>query len=254
MAIEKEGRKGRDHPRHSIVMSWPLFVIAIVAVMGNGCTAKLHPVNAPQQDVIFHLAIPSAEEVMGIRGEAKQGNAEAQAKLGVLYYYGKGVPQNYFEAAKWYQRAADQGQVEAQSLLGSMYHAGEGVSQDYVEAAKWLRLAAQHGEAGAQRNLGILYLRGQGVPQDDGEALKWCRLAAEQGDANALGILGYLYGVGRGAPQDRVLAYMWLNLAAAAGDAEAGTTRDKLGNDMSRDQIADAQRLSREWWIRHQDK
>ena len=67
---------------------------------------------------------------------AEQGNAVAQERLGEMYTDGKGVPQNYGEAAKWYRLAADQGYAGAQTNLGSMYERGTGVPQNHVEAVK----------------------------------------------------------------------------------------------------------------------
>ena len=56
-------------------------------------------------------------------------------------------------------------------------------------------------------------------------------------------------------PQDLVLAYMWLNLAAAQGNEIANETANELKDlteaRMTRDQIAEAQRLSREWIEAH---
>jgi TPR repeat protein len=49
-----------------------------------------------------------------------------------------------FEQTK---KAAEQGDAEAQNNLGLMYYEGEGVSQDYMEAAKWYRLAAEQVKA-----------------------------------------------------------------------------------------------------------
>ena len=40
---------------------------------------------------------------------AEKGNAEAQVYLGVTYELGKGVPQDYQLAVKWYRRSAQQG-------------------------------------------------------------------------------------------------------------------------------------------------
>src|SRR6516165_514271 len=98
---------------------------------------------------------------------------EAQFRLGEHYYSGKGVPQNYAEAIKWFRLAAEQGLDRAQFVLGKSYQDGRGVPQNYVEAEKWLRLAAERGLAVAQLDLGSLYAVGQGVPQDYGEAAKW---------------------------------------------------------------------------------
>jgi|TARA_B100001971_G_C18092570_1_gene484314 TPR repeat protein len=95
---------------------------------------------------------------------------------------------------KWYRLSAEQGDVKAQYNLGLMYFIGQGVSQDYKESVKWYRLSAEQGDAEAQFNLGLMYSEGQGVPQDDKEAVKWYRLAAEQGDADAREIIESLEG------------------------------------------------------------
>jgi hypothetical protein len=73
------------------------------------------------------------------------------------------------------------------------------------------------------------------------------RKAAEQGDADAQSNLGLMYGFGRAGPQDSVLAYMWANLAAAQGSDRGKENRDIVAKRMTSEQIAEAQRLAREW-------
>ena len=53
-----------------------------------------------------------------------------------MYYNGKGVPQDYKTAVKWYTLAAEQGNADAQVNLGDMYRKGDGVQQDYKTAMK----------------------------------------------------------------------------------------------------------------------
>ena len=77
-----------------------------------------------------------------LRSPAEQGNPDAQAVLCFMYTNGRGVPQNYFEAAAWCVRAANQGNPQAQYMLGLMYNKGQGVPEDFVLAHKWLYLAA----------------------------------------------------------------------------------------------------------------
>lgn len=72
---------------------------------------------------------------------AEHGNASAQAYLGFMFETGRGVPQNYTEAAMWYRRAAEQGDGLAQYSLGLLYDRGQGVPRDIVEAGKWLNLS-----------------------------------------------------------------------------------------------------------------
>jgi len=187
------------------------------------------------------------EAVRWYRLAAEQGKAKAQYILGLMYADGEGVTQDDQEAVKWYRLAAEQGDASAQFNLGVMYEKGRGVPEDYQEAVKWYRRAAEQGDAYAQTNLGVMYHTGQGVPQDDHEAVKWYRRAAEQGKANAQYILGLMYEIGQGVPQDYVLAYMWANLAASTGSEKAGKNRDVIATSMTPNQLAEAQKLSREW-------
>ena len=146
---------------------------------------------------------------------------------------------------------AEQGNANAQCNLGEMYHRGKVVAQNYQEAMKWYRLAIEQGNARAQYNLGVMYSKGEGVPQDYEEAVKWYRLAAEQGDERAQTNLGLMYSKGEGVPQDYVQTHKWLNLAvsrATPGESKNfRLTRDKLAESMTASQVAEAQRLAREW-------
>ncbi len=126
------------------------------------------------------------------------------------------------------------------------------VPQDYTEAVKWYRKAAEQDNARAQYYLGAIYRNGRGVPQDEAEAVKWFRKAAEQGYTYAQVNLGAMYYEGQGVPQVYVLAHMWYNLAASR--FPPGEDRDKLVKNrdhvakrMTPAQIAEAQKLAREW-------
>jgi uncharacterized protein len=87
---------------------------------------------------------------------AEQGNAVAQTFIGLMYYYGQGVPQDYALAAAWYRNAAEQGNAIAQSNLGGLYYQGQGVPQDYALAVAWYRTAAKGGYTPAQNYLRVL--------------------------------------------------------------------------------------------------
>jgi hypothetical protein len=138
-----------------------------------------------------------------------------------MYFNAKGVPQDYAEALKWFQLAAEQGWGRSQGNLGYMYINGQGVPQDYAEALKWFQLAAEQGLAQAQGNLGLMYHDGNGVPQNFAEAAKWFRMAADQGLAPAQYRLGLLYDQGQGVPQDNAEAAKWYGMAADQDFAEA---------------------------------
>ena len=114
-----------------------------------------------------------------------------------------------------------------------------------------LTRCVEQGHAGAQAALGLKYASGAGVPEDDVEAVRWYRLAAEQRHAEAQWLLGSMYGDGGGVPEDDVLAYMWFDLSAAQGHGSAQESKDIIEGRMTREQIAEAQRLSREWIETH---
>jgi uncharacterized protein len=175
-------------------------------------------------------------------------NRAAQFNLGQMYENGLGVPQDYTEAAKWYRLAADQGFAHAQYQLGFMYFSGQGVPQNDAEAARLYRLAAQQDDARAEQALGLFYFNGvAGVTQSYAEAVKWYTPAAEQGLPLAQFDLGVLYANGDGVPQDYVRAHMWFNLSAAQGDKNAIKDRDRIARQMTPEQIAEAQKLAREF-------
>ena len=183
---------------------------------------------------------------------ALREQAFAQHILGLWYDTGDyGLTEDDEEAVRWYRLAAEQGYASAQHNLGLMYADGDGVPEDDEEAIWWYRLAAEQGYPSAQYNLGLMYADGEGVPEDDEEAVWWYRLAAEQGFAPAQFNLGGLYANGEGVSEDLVLAYMWYNLSAAQGNSFARWDKIIVEQQMTREQIAEAQRLSREWIETH---
>jgi TPR repeat protein len=147
---------------------------------------------------------------------ALEGNDAAQFNLGQMHYRGEGVPQDYKEAAAWYQRAAERGSRNAAFMLGYMHSKGEGVPQDFGAALKWYRYAAERGDAAAQTNLGLMYFRGDGTTQDFVEAHTWANLGAA-------------------------------NMPPDADRKRAVDARDAIAERMTPQQIAEAQRLAREF-------
>ena len=87
---------------------------------------------------------------------------------------------------------------------------------------------------------------------DYATALKEWRPLAEQGDADTQINLGINYSKGQGVPQDNVQAQMWWNLAAAQNQEGSTKLRAALAEKMTHEQIAEAQRLAREWLAQHQ--
>ncbi len=154
---------------------------------------------------------------------------------------------DYASALREISPLAQKGNAEAQSTLGMMYSLGLGVSQNQEEALKWFRKAADQGDAEGQYNLGLMYASGKGVVKNYSEACKWFKKAADQGHARAQYNLGVMYFQGWGAHKDYVRAYMWWSLATLGGHQEAGKNRNIVSAKMTPAQIAEAQKLTREW-------
>ena len=119
------------------------------------------------------------------RKNADLGYAEAQFYLGLRYYEGRGIAQDYTEAVRWYRKAAEQGYEWGQRNLGYCYENGKGVAQDYTEAVRWYKKAADQGHAVAQNNLGFCYEYGRGVEKDYAQAAYWYVKAIENGQERA---------------------------------------------------------------------
>jgi uncharacterized protein len=139
--------------------------------------------------------------------------SHAQYQLGLMYYKGQGVAQDYKQAAFWYQKAADQGNANGQYNLGVMYDNGRGVAQDYKQAAFWYQKAADQEDALGQYNLGIMYFKGDGVAQNF------------------------------------VKSYALLNISAANGHDSAVKSRDIILKTMSSKQIEEGQALTRKMLV-----
>jgi len=155
---------------------------------------------------------------------------------------------DYATAEKLLRPLVDQGNAGAQDILATMYFVGQGVPQNRAEAIKLYRLAAEQGSAHAQDVLGFVYRDGVGVRGDYTEAAKWFRKAADRDNIDAQFNLGEMYELGNGVPQDYVLAYMWFSLVATHGNRPyAIQSKDRVAQQMTPEEIAEAQKLAREW-------
>ena len=113
------------------------------------------------------------KEFQKLKPLAKQGNANSQVKLGIMYKHGRGVKQNYSEALRLFKLSAEQGNAEAMLKIGSIYKFGMGVAKDEKEAVRWFQLAAERGFLEAQGQLGWMFEKGTGIKRNLVQAYKW---------------------------------------------------------------------------------
>jgi localization factor PodJL len=186
-------------------------------------TPAAAPTGAPIADTLPASISPV------LRTAALASDPGAEYELGARYAEGRGgIPQNVFEAAKWFQRAADAGFAPAQFRLASLHEKGEGIAKD-VQAARRLYLeAAEKGHAKAMHNLAVLYAEGVDGKPDYKLAADWFRKAAAYGVTDSQFNLAILYARGIGMQTNLAESYRWFALAAASGDQDAAKKRDEV--------------------------
>lgn len=166
---------------------------------------------------------------------AKQPYGTASYKLGNMYYYGKGVPQNYKKAFWNFINASRRNSTLADFMLSKMYAEGQGVSKNLLKACEWqvralnysqkhrlaeYQLAAGQGDRLAMQLLGFMYLKGLGVTSNPEKAVELNKRAASQGDVSAMLTLGTLY-KDNAKLYDEKKAFKWFSMAADKGNAYA---------------------------------
>lgn len=98
----------------------------------------------------------------------------------------------YARAMEYWEPLVESGHARAQHSLGVMYFKGEGVVQDYDQAIGLFRDAVNGGAHGAALSLTVMYAHGYGTEADPVTAYQWARVADDQDDGNAPHWLGTL--------------------------------------------------------------
>jgi localization factor PodJL len=190
---------------------------------------------------------PATVGPLSLRLAAAKGDPSAEFEVGARMAEGKGTPQNFKDAAKWYARSADRGFAQAQYRLGTLYERGLGLKPDRKLAADWYRRAADQGNIKAMHNLAVLSANKTDEAPDYTTAAQWFERAAERGLVDSEFNLAILYENGLGVKRDLRQAFMWLSLAARNNDPAAVRRRDILRGKLAADDIAAAERMIANW-------
>lgn len=192
------------------------------------------------------------------RKDADRGDSVAEFNLGHAYYRDAKETHDYSEALILIRRAAAQGYGIALSQLGYMYLLGSGVPIDLTESKSWFRKAAEHGDPSHQFNYATMCWNGDFGPSDAEEAELWWLKAAEQGMPEAHMALGDSYADfwRIRPPRDTIQGYMWHTLAALQRKPghppeAARTSRDRIAEDMTPEQVAKAEDRVQLWLEEH---
>jgi uncharacterized protein len=172
------------------------------------------------------------EAAQWLRLSANQGNPNAQFYLGQIYHQGGVLERGQQNEFEW-RKISDKDRIAEKQLplwLGG--NTENEVAQDFGEALKWYQLAADQDNLDAQFALGLMYLKGQGVPKDLEEGMEWIESASEHDHPAALYHLGLAYDLGDGVEPDDEYSNYNYEIAAENGHSGArfGMTGDGSQN------------------------
>jgi localization factor PodJL len=228
---ERPGRTAATAP--SLKVSEPVQLASLPAPTAQDEAQKVAAMPERPGARSGPVEMPSAKVgPLSLRQAAANGDRAAQFEVGLRFAEAKGVPQDFGQAATWYQRAATQGLANAQYRLGQLYDRGLGVAADPGRARVWYGRAAEQGNVRAMHNLAVFSASRTDSAPDYPSAVQWFTEAATRGLADSQYNLGILYETGRGVPASLVEAYKWHALAARSGDKEAIRRRDVLRNKL----------------------
>lgn len=154
-----------------------------------------------------------------IRSRAEWGDRYAQNELGSYYYLGYGIRQDYEQAVRWFEKAADNELALGQFNLGLCCLKGCGTPRDIEKAVQCFHKAANQGFSKAEFCLGCLFAEGYGVVEDKERAEYWFEKAANQGNREAMYALGTLNLENEGNDEQKAL--YWIRRAAYYGLPDA---------------------------------
>ncbi len=144
---------------------------------------------------------------------------DISSMVNLVYIYANN--DDYNNALKWMERAAELGEPKMQTLLSYFYLSPEGeIEPDTTKAIKWMKIRAEaSNDTTAQYNLAMVYLMHNDKYYDVDEAILWLKKAAIMGMTSAATKLGMMYCDGvKGLENDYTEAHKWLELAAKKDD------------------------------------
>lgn len=128
---------------------------------------------------------------------ANEGNSDANADVGHIYYHGAhDQPQDFVEARKHFEIAAAEDHPSALTMLGVMYLRGEGGPANPLAAFEYTKKSAEAGYPTGQMNMFVHYWNGEIVEKDSTKALAWLNKAAKQHLPDALFMLAEIIQAG----------------------------------------------------------
>lgn len=134
---------------------------------------------------LFRTTALAAAFALGLSHTASATSSAEQLQQATAAYF----QQDYASAFKLFLPLAKQGNPDAQFRIGELYLKGKGIAEDHKQAFYWLQKAAKQNVRTAKAMLGVLYYSGKGVKQDEKKGLKLIKEACKQGSQAACNAL-----------------------------------------------------------------
>ncbi len=248
-----EGAVGSSSPSSSSSPSAASSASSAIAAMTGGNSSSRAAGAATRHSTSDERL---SSEMQEYHEQAVQGDKDAQAYLGISYYFGDEAPEDEPLGVYWLTKAAKQGSTDAKAVMGvieitsaeyrNVAHGlqwlkeaaekdarygsnlaeyllfGEtyGIKQDVESAVVAVKRGVKAEDPEAIALLAYLYFSGRGVKQDRSEALRLAQIAAKEDISLAFSVLSWLYYQGEGVAQDEKKAFEFAQKAAEEDDAE----------------------------------
>lgn len=214
--------------------------------------------------------------------EAEKGNSEAQAKVGIMYFWGRGTFRSDSYSYTWSLKAAKQGHKKAQHMVGYLFENGIYVEKNIHTAINWYRKSADQNYPPAQANLAGIYMFHEEIPTDLDRgfrlaqkaafkhnkhaeylmghyyqyknsdyhlARKWYTIAAKNGNADAANLLGKFHFNGIDVEQDFKKAFFWFRIAEKSDSAEAVKNRERAQVKLETEEVIELEKSVDQWFV-----
>lgn len=132
---------------------------------------------------------------MFFKDSEQHNDGTSQYFLGDCYMNGLGVPVNYEESVKWYEKAANNNNSESVYICGLLFYDGTykdlAVTQDFNKAFKYLMRAFEYSntpenlKGGLAKRISACYRFGRGVEINEEKADYYLEQAGKYGDTDA---------------------------------------------------------------------
>lgn len=164
---------------------------------------RLPGLNGRPDYTTAQRAYTLASKVLDDAGQVRNyaGNHIAAYNLGLMYYYGQGVPRSGAEALRWFLIAANKPASGSNSKAGfypaavyaaRIYANGYGVPRDARESVKYWRMAAADNEPIAIYEFGRALYFGRGIERNEFQAQYQLNRAANQWNVDAMYMLAQI--------------------------------------------------------------